>query len=607
MQLASLPVVLPLGVAALLAGAGNVLRRRALDVITLATSAAVALVSALLVTASTGKVVVYWFGSWHPVGSSRFPIGICFMVDPIGAGLACLAAVLVLAAFIFSWSYFESIKSLFHTLMLVFLAAMCGLCLTGDLFNLFVWYELMTATAVALCGYKSESPSLQGALNFAVTNTVGAFLSLTGVALLYAFTGSLNMAEAGRTLAANPASREFLSVVFIFLCAGFLVKAAAFPFHFWLADAHAVAPTPVCILFSGVMVELGLYAIARVYWIVFSPIGLPAPAGIRTLFLIVGALTAVLGALYCFGQRHLKRLLAFSTVSHVGLMFLGFALLDPHALAGMAIYVVGHGLVKGGLFVGAGILLHRFRSVDEYDVPRGLMPGVGALMLAAAWGLAGFPPFATAVGAAQMEQVAKLQHREWLSAVAIFADALTAAAVLRFSARVFFKLGRGKPEVLREAPHIHTEVETRGDHYHVPACMWLSMILMLGLAIATGYVMRGHVDRFAAQFESPDAYAAAVLNAHPEISVQRESSYLDAEYSASWWWNRALAFVGMIGLAAIGLYPRTRKRRKTNPLDRALAGIVLHLRTVQTGRVGDYVAWFTLGIAAYGALLLFAR
>ena len=106
------------------------------------------------------------------------------MIDPFGAGLASLVALLVLAAFTFSWSYFESVKSLYHTLMLVFLAAMCGLCLTGDLFNLFVWFELMTATAVALCGYKSEeSQPLQGALNFAVTNTIGAFLSLTGVAL----------------------------------------------------------------------------------------------------------------------------------------------------------------------------------------------------------------------------------------------------------------------------------------------------------------------------------------------------------------------------------------------------------------------------------------
>src|SRR6185312_6607973 len=174
-------------------------------------------------------------------------------------------------AFVFSWYYFESIKSLYHALMLVFLAGMCGLALTGDLFNLFVWFELMSAAGVALCGYKSEeSGPLQGAINFAVSNTLGAYLSLTGIAILYAQTGALNMAQVGAALAAGNPGNVYVIVAFVFFASGFLVKAAAFPFHFWLADAHAVAPTPVCVLFSGVMVELGLYAVARVYWTVFS-------------------------------------------------------------------------------------------------------------------------------------------------------------------------------------------------------------------------------------------------------------------------------------------------------------------------------------------------
>src|SRR5690348_6152736 len=211
------------------------------------------------------------------------------MIDPFGAGLAAFTSLLVLAAFTFSWSYFESVKALYHILMLVFLAAMCGLCLSGDLFNMFVWFELMTAAGVALCGYKSEEgQSMQGALNFAVLNTVGAFLSLSGVALVYAYTGSLNMAEVGYTLAHKEAGMKFLCVAFLFIISGFLVKAALFPFHFWLADAHAVAPTPVCVVFSGVMVELGVYAAARIYWVVFSGAAAPSVTAIRMLFLIIG-------------------------------------------------------------------------------------------------------------------------------------------------------------------------------------------------------------------------------------------------------------------------------------------------------------------------------
>src|SRR5581483_11985472 len=143
MQLAPLPVVIPLFVAAVLGMAGPFLHRRVLDVIALATSAAVTIVSIFLVFASSNGVVVYWFGNWQPTRDSHFPVGICFMVDPFGAALASLVGFLMLAAFTFSWSYFESVRALYHVLMLVFLAAMCGFCLTGDLFNLFVWFELM--------------------------------------------------------------------------------------------------------------------------------------------------------------------------------------------------------------------------------------------------------------------------------------------------------------------------------------------------------------------------------------------------------------------------------------------------------------------------------
>ena len=170
----------------------------------------------------------------------------------------------------FSWRYFEQVGTYYHALMMTFLAGITGFCLTGDIFDLFVWFELMGVSAYALTAYRPEERGpIQGALNFAITNSIGAYLSLSGIALIYGRTGALNMAQIAVALARHPAGR-LVVVAFLLIISGLLIKGAIVPFHFWLADAHAVAPTPVCVLFSGVMVELGLYGIARVYWSVFG-------------------------------------------------------------------------------------------------------------------------------------------------------------------------------------------------------------------------------------------------------------------------------------------------------------------------------------------------
>src|SRR5579864_5272897 len=399
--LAPLPVVIPLSVAAILSALNKFLHRRISEALAIAATVATGVICGVLLLQSQVQPVIHWFGGWTP--RAGVALGISFVIDPIGAGAAVFASLLVLAALVFSLHYFETVGTLFHVLMLGFLGAMCGFTLTGDVFNLFVFFELMSASAFALCGYKVEEPeSMQGALNFAITNTVGAFLVLSGIGLLYGRTGALNMAQIGRTLGGN--LDGLVITAFVFIMAGFFIKAAVFPFHFWLADAHAVAPTPVCVLFSGVMVELGLYAIARVYWSVFGH-ALGHRAAISHVFLALGLLTAVAGAVFCFRERHIKRMLAFSTISHAGMFLIGIALLTPLGLAGAAVYVIGHGLVKGALFLCTGIVLHRLGSVNEPSLhSRGLPLRVtGVVFTLAGLGLADLPPFATFLGKGWIE------------------------------------------------------------------------------------------------------------------------------------------------------------------------------------------------------------
>ena len=204
-----LVVALPLVVAALLAAVGTHLPRVLPDSIAIGTAAAVTGISLLLLLSSGEHPIVYWFGGWRPVAGPEHVLapGIAFVIDSFAAAEAALAGLAVLATLIFAWRYFEHVRHLFHALMLAFLAGMVGFALSGDLFNIFVFFELMSVAGYALCAYRVEQPDvLQGSLNFAILNSIGAFAMLMGIAMLYGSTGAL---EPGRyRLRVSPAAPD---------------------------------------------------------------------------------------------------------------------------------------------------------------------------------------------------------------------------------------------------------------------------------------------------------------------------------------------------------------------------------------------------------------
>ena len=446
-QLLALATVVPLLAAAAVSAAGPLLRarRRLLDAVAIGVAASVAVMLMVIMFRTVAGDQVYWFAGFRP--SRGIAIGIDFEAGPLSAGLASLGAVLVTAAMTFSWRYFERVATYFHALMLIFLAGIVGFCLTGDIFDMFVWFELMGVAAYALTAYRPEERGpIQGALNFAITNSIGAYLSLSGIGLIYGRTGALNMAQIGEYIDRHPSNR-LVVVAFLLIISGLLIKSAIVPFHFWLADAHAVAPTPVCVLFSGVMVELGLYGIARVYWSMFGQ-GLGHRAGISHVFLALGVLTAVVGALFCFRERHIKRMLAFSTISHAGIFLTGIALLTPLGLACTAVYVAGHGLVKAALFLCAGIILHRLGSVNETWLHGRGRPSAGHRrgVHAGRPGPGGPPPFGTFLGQGYIDDQCRTHGAPWTMAVFIVCGILTGGAVLRVAGGVFYGLGDPPPE-----------------------------------------------------------------------------------------------------------------------------------------------------------------
>jgi multicomponent Na+:H+ antiporter subunit D len=596
---APLPVALPLLVAAVLVGLAPVLPRRVADAATLATAAVVTLLCLALLVRSLDEAVVYWFGGWTP--RDGIALGVAFAVDPVGAALATLAGVLATAALTFSWRIFEAVRTLHHGLMLVFLAGIVGFCLSGDLFNMFVFYELFSVAAYALAGYRTTDPgSVRGALNFAITNSVGAILLLGGIALLYGRTGALNLAQLGQSLATGPADR-LVVVAFLLLMVGFFVKAAVVPFHFWLADAYALAPTVVGVLFAGVVSELGLYAVARVYWTVFSA-PLAGTEGLRGVLLLGAVTTALVGGVMCLLQHHLARMLAYATVSHVGLTLAGFALLGPAGAGGAVLYLVADGMVKGSLFISVGIIDHHLLDVDERRLAgRGRhLPWLAALMVAGALGLAGVPPFGTFLGKALMEEAAVETGLPWLIGLFVVVAALTSAALLRATGRVFLGpwRSRGTGEAAARSPD-----EAAVRHPHVHATQVVPAVGLLAGAVAVGLApgLADAVLDAAGRFTDRPAYVAAVLQGGGDLA--RAGAHPPLHLGGPALLAALSALLGL-GLALAALLPERLPARLRGGVARAWGPVAATLRGLHNGSIGDSVTWLVVGMSTFGGLLV---
>jgi multicomponent Na+:H+ antiporter subunit D len=592
--LAPLPVAVPLLAAAALTAFGQFAPPRVDDLTGILAAAASTVFSALLLAEARGDLVVHWFGGWRPNGGVA--LGISFVVDELGAGLALLAGVLVTASLVFAWRYFDEVGTLFHVLMLLFLAGMVGFVLSGDLFNMFVFFEVMGVSAYALTAYRIEDRSaVQGAINFAVVNSLGAFLLLIGIALLYGRTGALNLAQMGN--AVTTASPDGLLVVaFALLATGFLVKAAAVPFHFWLADAYAVAPTTVCVVFAGVMSDLGIYALARIYWTVFSGPFASEAGAVCAVLLGAGILTALVGAAMCFLQRHLKRLLAFAVISHLGVFLSGVALLDPRGLAGAGAYVGAHGLLIGGLFISTGMLRRRAGSVDELALHgRGrALPVLRAVVLAGVVGLTGLPLLGVSLGHSLLAEGAHEAGYPWLPAVVTLAAAIVAGALLRAWARVFLGAGPRQDALLSPEPEEEESVSEEPSSLRLATA---TVLVAAGLLLPLAPGLPGQLVQAAERFQDRPAYAGAVLDGRPvpaETAVHVQRITLDAAFYG------LAALAGGVLIATMALTPA---RRRLSGLGRRADPLVRGLRAVHSGHVGDYTAWFVFGTAVLGVLL----
>ncbi|MER7456042.1 Na+/H+ antiporter subunit D [Micromonospora sp. NPDC126480] len=429
-RLVPLPVVVPLlGAALTLLLAAWPRAQRAVSVTCLAATLAVAV--ALLVQTYRQGPIVAEVGGWPA------PVGIVLVADQLAALMLVVSAAVTLCVLLYSigqrqWETGTTATpvAIFHPTYLVLTAGVTNAFLAGDLFNLFVGFEILLAASFVLITLGGTETRIRTGSTYVVVNVLSSMTFLTAVGLVYAATGTVNMAQLASRLDALPDGVR-LSLQLMLLVA-FGVKAAVFPLSAWLPDSYPTAPAPVTAVFAGLLTKVGVYAIIRTETLLF-------PDGrVAGLLMVVAGLTMLIGILGAVAQSDMKRLFSFTLVSHIGYMIFGVALSTVAGLSGSIFYVVHHITIQTTLFLVAGLVEVRAGSTDLRRIGglSRVAPLIGVLFFVSAMNLAGIPPFSGFLGKLGLFQ-AGVAVGGVLPAVLVAAGALTSLLTLYVASRVW--------------------------------------------------------------------------------------------------------------------------------------------------------------------------
>jgi multicomponent Na+:H+ antiporter subunit D len=394
--LVPLPVVLPLvGAGLTIAAQGHQRLQRSVTVTVLT-----------LVLAVSGALV---YGADHvgplavDVGGWRAPIGIVLVVDRLSSLMLVVSATITLGVLLYSIgqgrasgdtdeSDGEAPLPVFHPTMLVLSAGVSNTFIAGDLFNLYVGFEILLAASFVLLTLGGTAARVRAGVSYVVVSLLSSLVFLSAIALIYAATGTVNMAQlAGRLDALPDGTRLTLHLM---LLLGFAVKAAVFPMSGWLPDSYPTAPAPVTAVFAGLLTKVGVYAIIRTQTLLF-------PDGrLTTMLLVASLLTLLVGILGAVAQVDIKRMLSFTLVSHIGFMTFGIALGTTTGLSAAIFYVAHHIIIQTTLFLVAGLVERQAGStaISELGGLAKVAPVLGLLFFIPAMNLAGIPPLSGFLG-----------------------------------------------------------------------------------------------------------------------------------------------------------------------------------------------------------------
>lgn len=518
--LTPLPVLIPMLAAASTLVLGR--RPRAQRFITIvALTAVVAISSVMLYLADRDGTSALQVGGWDS------PLGISLVVDRLSVMMLVVSSIVLLAVMVYSIG--QGIRdgsenqpvSIFLPTYLALTAGVCNAFLAGDLFNLFVGFEVLLAASFVLLTLGASADRVRAGVSYVMVSMVSSLIFLIGIALVYAATGTLNLAHiAVRMDDITPGTR---TAIFAVLLVAFGIKAAVFPLSTWLPDSYPTAPAPVTAVFAGLLTKVGVYAIIRAHTLLFPD------GSLDNVLMVCGLLTMLVGILGSIAQSDIKRLLSFTLVSHIGYMIFGVALSTQSGLSGSIYYVAHHILVQTTLFLVVGLIERQAgsSSLRRLGGLAAASPVLAIVFLVPALNLGGIPPFSGFIGKVALLQAGSEQGSvlAWLLvAGGTVTSLLTLYVVARVWTKAFWRARADAPEgdladnspsaLLDDSSDI--QFGDREDVGRMPAFMLLPTIGLVAVGLAMT-VFAGPIidisDRAAADLRDRSVYIDAVRGA----------------------------------------------------------------------------------------------
>lgn len=526
-----LPVLIPLIGAALTLVAGRKPRLQRVIAL-LALTAVLASSAALVYLTDRHGTQALQVGGWGPTSDGLGPLGITLVVDRLSALMLVVSAIVLLAVVFYAIG--QGIRdgddrqpvSIFLPTYLVLSAGVCTAFLAGDLFNLYVGFEVLLSASFVLLTIGASKDRVRAGISYVMVSMVSSLIFLIGLALIYAAAGTLSMAELSVRLEGVSAGTR--SALFAVLLVAFGIKAAVFPLSTWLPDSYPTAPAPVTAVFAGLLTKVGVYAIIRAHSLLF-PHG-----GLDSVLLVAALLTMLVGILGAVAQNDIKRLLSFTLVSHIGYMVFGVALSSRLGMSGAIFYVAHHIIVQTTLFLVVG-LIERQAGASTLRRLGGLAaasPVLAFVFIIPALNLGGIPPFSGFIGKVALLE-AGTQDASVLAWLLVGGGVVTSLLTLYVVARVWTRafwraridapegaLSDAIPSALLDETENSDDIafDDRDDVGRIPAGMLIPTLCLivvgLTLTVAAGPIF-GYTDRAAAEVLDASQYISAVLGGHP--------------------------------------------------------------------------------------------